>query len=231
MSSPKSSDNKPEIAHDPRHYPGRQKPENSEPAPDADLEERVMSYWEKNGKQTVILVLAVMAFVVGVQLYRYISSQNEEALNEEFASLSSLQELQAFAAEHSSHTLGGIAKLEAAHTLYEQGNYAEAAESYQSARESLQNPQLFERARFGEGMALLMGENTELGIQTLQSIFDDLTLSGYTRGEAAYNIALQYLSDQNYKAAQDVIDRLVATPEADIWIQLGNALYAEISEE
>lgn len=228
MSTPPSSDNPTDLSQDPRHFPGRRPPERSEPAPDADFDEQIKSFLEKNGKQLALLIAVAFVVIVGVQLSRVLSARQESTVQETFAGLTTIEGWKTFADQYSSHSLAGVALLEAAHAEYAAEDFAAAAQTYRNALESLELPQLQERARLGEAMALLFSDNPSAGKDALQALQNDLIVSGYTRGEAAYTLAVEYYQEGNIPATRDTLDRLIATPEAGVWQQLGDALYDEL---
>src|SRR5690554_2952685 len=126
----------PDNAPNPPQVPARSKDIDSDLPPDADVEERFNAFWKKNGT-TIFASIAVAAVIVlGIQTYRYLDERAEANTRAEYGAAESTEQLIAFAQDNEEHPLSGLAYMELANRRYEQGDYVQAANHYQTAYEA-----------------------------------------------------------------------------------------------
>ncbi len=205
----KQRKNKPEL-------PEMEKPDDV--LGDADFEERLLIFWKNHGNRVVIAIIVVVAGVLAYQISGYLAKRNEEKIQADYQKTENTADLIAFGAEHSTHSLGGFAYLQAAHKEYGEKQYAEAAGHYEIAAENLGDSPYAGRARLGFAMASLQSEKLEVGRTALESIAGDEALLETTRAEAAYNLAVFHWDAGNFPEVKKKLDLIETLARPGFWI-------------
>ncbi len=99
----------------------------------ADTEDRLWLFWERNKgtivKGTVGVVVGILAFLA----YFFWNESRRAALGEEFAACQDEAARRAFAARHAGETLSAVALTDVADDLKKTGKFADAAKAYDEA--------------------------------------------------------------------------------------------------
>lgn len=200
--------------------------------PGADLEERIEAFFKENISSLILSVAVAAVIVVGVQIYRYWSASHEEKVRASFGAAQSLDEWLAFARDHSSDPLAGLASFKAGNELYRQGRYAEAIPQYEAALKTVTDGPVTERVRFARAMATLLANpetsSANPGVADLQLLFDDANALQSVRAEAGYQIAVwQWQQDRPAEAIQ-ALDKIETLPKAGLWLDRAAQLRQQI---
>lgn len=196
---------------------------DSDLPPDADLEERFNDFWKKNGPGIFGGIAIGAVVVVGIQLFQYMGEQKEASIREAFAAADTLEAKVSFAEAHPDHELAGLAHLQVADVRYDEGRFAEAAESYAASARSFTDPTLVSRALLGQGMSLLRTGQGESGRALLEAVAMDATALDQTRGEAAYHLAVSYWEMGQIEQAIDATG-MIQGLDAPFWSYRGELL-------
>lgn len=195
-------------------------PQNLDPEsdlpPDADVEERFNDFWKKNGPGIFGGIAVGALLVVGIQVYQYLGEKKEEQIGQAFAEAATEEEKLSFANTHSGHQLGALAWLQVADARYSEDAFVEAAELYDSAAESFEDPTLRTRAQLGQGMSLLQSGSVEAGRAVLESVALNSTALDQTRGEAAYHLAVSYWEAGELEQVEEATS-IILDLEAPFW--------------
>ena len=156
------------------------------------FEERITLYWNENKSFLVGCILILLFVVIGYQAIRIVKDSMEAKIQSEYAAADSNNTLENFVEAYASKPLGGFASLIIADEAYTKGDYEKALEFYTLAISSnLEDSTLYGRARIGQAFALYNNGKTDEGLAKLNSITVDNSLSGATRVEAAYHLAME----------------------------------------
>jgi len=204
-------------------------PESDLP-PDADMEERFNDFWKKNGLSVFGAIALGAAVVVGKQTYDYLQVRAEEDTQTAFVAADTVEDKLAFASEHESHTLGGLALLQTADTAYEAGDFSTAAARYADAQADLGGTPLAGRAQLGEGMALLRHGDAAAGQQALERLSLNLGALDHFRAEAAYQLAFSRWEAGNIAGARTALEVISALDNAANWEARAAALEEQLPE-
>ncbi|HKJ90550.1 MAG TPA: tetratricopeptide repeat protein [Oceanipulchritudo sp.] len=195
-------------------------PQNLDPEsdlpPDADVEERFNDFWKRNGPGIFGGIAIGALLVVGIQVYQYLGEKKEEEIGQAFAETATEEEKLSFANTHSEHQLGALAWLQVADARYGEDAFAEAAELYDSAAESFEDPTLRTRAQLGQGMSLLQSGSVEAGRAVLESVALNRSALDQTRGEAAYHLAVSYWEAGEEEQVEEATS-IILDLEAPFW--------------
>ncbi len=216
MSKKKQDSQKPEL-------PPELNPESDLP-PDADVEERFNDFWKNNGVSVFGGIAIGAAIVIGIQLFQYFGDKKEEALRQEFAVTSSVEQKLEFAEAHPSHQLAALAHLQAADLKFEQDAFTDAADLYAKAAREFDDATLVSRAMLGQGMSLLHAGELEPGRAVLRTLALDGGALDQIRGEAAYHLAISFWEAGDAESALEMTDVILQLDAATFWIYRANLL-------
>jgi hypothetical protein len=196
---------------------------DSDLPPDADMEERFNDFWKKNGPGIFGGIAIGAVIVVGIQLFQYFGEKKEDSIREAFAASNTIEEKISFADEYGDHQLAALANLQVADARYEEGAYADAADSYAEAAKGFDDPTMASRALLGQGMSLLLSGSLDSGRALLEVVALDTTALAQTRGEAAYNLAVTYWEAGDLERVAEITD-IILELEAPFWVFRANSL-------
>ncbi len=191
---------------------------------EADVEDKVWLFWERN-KGTLIggSLLAIIA-VLGVEGYRYSQRQAEINLQKDYQQAVTETELASFGNAHAAKPLGAFALLEAADDKYEVGDFSEAASLYGQSAVNLIGTPFYGRALLGEAMALIKSGQADTGASKLSQLADDSGALDATRAEAAFNLSLLALAQGNYPEANQWVEKVHTLSADSLWDQRAQSL-------
>lgn len=99
----------------------------------ADAEDRLWLFWERNKGVIVKAATAVVVGILGYLAFFFWNESQREALGEEFTACQDEAARRAFAARHPGETLAAIALTDVADDLKRAGKFADAAKAYDEA--------------------------------------------------------------------------------------------------
>ena len=173
--------------------------------PGADAEERFNQFWRENGTSIFSSIALGAIVVIGVQTWRYFQNRAEEKTQQSFLQAASAEELTVFAGDNANHPLAGASYMKLANSEFERGEYVQAAEHYALASEKLQGSAFTERAALGIAMCELLAGSKDKAKASLRAIVDNADMLELTRAEAAFNLALQYVKEEDFKSLEEII--------------------------
>jgi hypothetical protein len=161
----------------------------------ADAEDRLWLFWERNKDIIVKATVAVVVGVLGYLAFFFWNESRREALGEEFTACQDEAARRAFAARHPGETLSAVALTDVADDLKRAGKFADAAKAYDEARRlaglaggAPAVKALADRARLYAALCRLeTGEAA--GAQELAAVADDVSAAETLRGFAMLTLA------------------------------------------
>jgi predicted negative regulator of RcsB-dependent stress response len=196
------------------------------------FEEQVQAFWHKNRRFIFLLVVLALAVIVGRETVQYMWKEREKGIAEAYAAAGdSAATLKAFAAEHDSHALAGIALLRVADEAYEARNFSEAATAYEKATKSLKEPAMAIRARIGAAICQALGGDRAKGEESLKALADDMAIMAGQRTEARYYLATLALGDDRIDEARKMLDEIAQTDLTGMWAQRAFMLRSSLPAE
>lgn len=192
---------------------------------EADFEDRMWLFWNKNKTGIIAGVVILILGVIGINTYRLLEAKQHAAMQEEYsAAIGDTEKLKAFGASNADAPLGGLALLEAADAQYAAGDFAAAISLYQQSLVPLQNSVVVGRARLGVAMAQIKAGQADAGKNTLREILATEALLAAVRAEAAVRLAQLELADGNRDAAKQLLDRVAKMSNVEYWQNNAKAL-------
>jgi hypothetical protein len=197
---------------------------------EADIEDQVWLFWNKNKGTIFAVIIAVFIGVIGVEGYRMYQRSAVTSMQAAYSEAKTPEELTAFGQEHAGTPLGGFALLQSADAQYAQGNYAAAAPLYKSAAASLTDTYVQGRARLGEAMSQVQAGQTDLGKNLLGSIAADTTALVSIRAEATFDLGILALSAEDYAGARRQFEQASAIDQGGPWGSQADRLLQQVPE-
>lgn len=185
---------------------------------EAEFEDKVWLFWERNKTIIITGIIAAILATVAVQGVRIYQENRLAAIQTDFMAATTNEERIEFATANSGHPLAGIALLEAADDLYANDSFSEAAPLYADAATSFaQTPELKARALLGQGVALARGGDRSQAVTILNSLARDTTAADALRAEAAYHAAIISLEEGQTEQARETLQSILPLRYAGIW--------------
>lgn len=186
--------------------------------PDADFDDRFMDFWKRNGVSIFTGIALAALFVIGYQIYQFVSDRREASIRAEFAAVESQAERIAFTQKFPKHPLAGLAFLEIANQKYDAGDWTQAASYFQAAVDALGSNPAAQRAQLGAAMTQLKAGQRDQARQSLEILALSPSAFATTRAEAVYNLAVLAWEE----GLKDDVRRHIATiegmEESGFWI-------------
>lgn len=201
---------------------------------DADFEDRVWLFWQRHGKKTVAIASAVFLSIIAAIVYVQVGKMKIVALQDEFASLTTIEQKLVFAADNESDPIAGTAYFSAAGELADEGKFAEAASAFENAARVLSANTEFkamrDRAIIAQAASLAQTpepENKTRSRDLLKKLASSPDTDSVYRGQAMYELAVLALADKNLDEARlwlNEMDRALAP--TNFWQERKRALIA-----
>lgn len=154
------------------------------------FEVKAQAFWEKNRTFILGVCVVILVAIIAREGWQFMAASKERGLQGEYAKVADRPEqLPAFAAANSGHTLGGVAYLRVADEKYAAGDYRQALENYTKAAASLKVPAVVGRARVGAAISQLNAGDKAAAETALKAIAADASLLKTARAEAMYHSA------------------------------------------
>jgi len=193
---------------------------------EAEFEDRMWLYWQRNKAFIVGTVVACFAVVIGVQGFRHFQSEGRKAMQDSYLAADSTEAKAAFGQENAGNPLGGLALLQAADAIYAEEDYAAAAEQYLAAAKAFEEPIFKYRAQLGAAMATLKAGDQEAGASQLAALSGETSAPEAVRAEAAYHLAALDIASGSFETAYETLSSI----ETRGWQQMAEQLIAEVPE-
>lgn len=183
---------------------------------DADVEDRVWLFWKRNRATIIAAIIIVCAAVLGNTLYQFWQVRHLENVQQAYLTADTPEAMLAFVKEYGKEPLGAIAQVQLADIAYEGGRFEEAAAGYAQALNAIEVPELAQRARLGEAIALIRAGKDPSYTKLAALAQDALALDAY-RAQAAYQLAVLAAQAKDYAGARAWIEQIAALPYAGTW--------------
>ena len=208
-------------------------PEGSAPgdsSPADDFEARLVIFWQRHYRTVLVSVAVVCVAILGYEVVLYAVGRKEQAIQEAFQAASGNAALLAFAREHPTHSLAGVAYLQVAIDQYRNGEFIPASNSYRDAIDRLGDSVLTERARLGYGVASIRGGEEAIGVDILTALTLDESILDGTRAEAAYNLAVVHWKNRKIDEVGRQLDLIAGLETPGYWVNKADGLRTGIPE-
>ncbi len=182
-----------------------------------DLEDRLWLFWRNHRNKVYGVICVISAVIILWQGWRIYQAHVEASLQGEFAAATDAPALTAFAQAHPDATLGKLAQLEAADTLYKDGKFKEATDAYVKASTMLGDDEKSGRARLGQAMAVLQAGDAKTSAQLLEALTNDSTVVENLRAEATYYLAILAVQAGDNDGATKWLNHLKEFKESNVW--------------
>ena len=178
------------------------------------------NFWERWRSWVLCAVVGLFTLVFvyqGLQLWESLRVQRVQRAF--LAALDKESDLLAFAHEHPTVPLGGVAYLAAADAAYAEGDFTLAASRYESAAEALSGTPLGTRAQLGQGASLLQKGDSVSGTPILEAVATDPSALVALSAQAAYLLALQALEENSFEIYDQRLALLEQLPgNTHLWL-------------
>lgn len=198
---------------------------------EASFEEQIQAFWHKNSRFIYLLIILALAVIVGREVVQYMWKERERGVAEAYAAADDSTKLKAFAAEHDSHALAGLALLRVADEAYEARDYSAAAAAYEQAVAPLKDQAMATRARIGAAICQALGGDRAKGEAALKALADDMAIMSGQRMEARYHLAALALGDGRIDEARKTLDEIAQTDLTGMWAQRAFMLRSSLPAE
>jgi len=191
---------------------------------DADIEDRVWLFWKRNRSTIIAVIAAAVIVTVGISGYDLWKANRTDKVQDAYLAAETPQALAAFAQEYQGEALAAVAALRLADEDYRAGQFEKAAALYaQAAPELKVAPELQQRARLGEAVALFMS-GKDAKAEKLKAFAQDGTVFDAYRAQADYQLALIAVEAKDYLTARSWLEQLAALPQSGIWAERAQVL-------
>lgn len=187
---------------------------------EADFSDRLWLFWQRNRSVISIAVAAVIVVVAGYFAVQFLKLHFHGSMQREYvAAQQSPAELEAFAASNSSKPLGGVAYIQLADEAYDAGEFAKAADLYAKSQAGLASTPAFGRALLGQGISLQFAGQTDEARKVLGQLVENTQVLGALRAQAAFDLIVLEISQNQNDAAKAWLKRVTEIPGAGIWAE------------
>ncbi|HRE82581.1 MAG TPA: tetratricopeptide repeat protein [Opitutaceae bacterium] len=201
--------------------------------PDAPIpvpfDEKLRRFWARNSKLITILCVIIGLVIAGKGAWQIIQERREAGVAEEYAKLTTSDQLKSFAAANKGHRLAGVAYLRLADEAFTAGKYAEAGAQYSNAASALEGNILQPRAVVGGAVSKLLGGDRAGGEAALKSLSSDLSQPVAVRAEATYHLATLAAEAGDGATLQTLVAQLNTISPQSFWAQRAGFLKVETS--
>jgi hypothetical protein len=207
----------PTRAFDPRAGDDRHLVSVDDSFAEADYEDRIWLFWQKNRAFVLSFISLLCLGVVAWEGWVLYQKHQNEVLQQIYSEATTAPDLLTYARLHPDTKLGQLALLEAADTFYQGGNFKTAEDAYGDAATAWGYDPNGQRARLGRALALLFDGQVEACKDALKGLAGDTLVLPNYRAEANYFLAVLALQAGDRAGAQQWIDAVKAVPQAQVW--------------
>lgn len=196
-------------------------PQGVESTPEipAYVSEDIYRFWKNNGSRILIYSGIFLLAIIGTQSWKYLSVSSENNLKEEFAQLSSSEEMEAFANTHKSHSLAGYAYLQLAKEGFEAEDFEKAFDCYRLAEASLGGTDLEGIVILGQATSLEELDRVDEAVVLLESALGNIEFAKGIRAEAMFKRIVIAMSNGQDDVVKSFTAKLEAIDDTGIWTQ------------
>jgi hypothetical protein len=192
------------------------------------FEDKLLMFWEKNGRAVVTVVVVAALAIVARWAFTAYAESRERAIAAEYAAAKDTAGLKAFAQAHPEAELAGVAQLRIADEAYVAGNFAAAQADYEAAAKTLSGQVLGDRARLGAAISKLQAGDAAGGKAALEALAKDVVFTRTLRAEAAFHLALQARDAGQSAEAKKMIELVSNIEPAGFWAQRATQLQSTL---
>lgn len=194
----------------------------------ATFEDKLHVFWDKNRNTLYAVCVGVILAIIAKGGWDYLERQKEAKIGRAYAAAATSDQLKAFAAEHSGHTLAGVAQLRMADEAYGAGKAADAVAGYEKAMAVIKDGPLAARAKLGHALAQVQAGKAAEATKELKALADDANQFKAVRTEAAYHLTSLAVEAGNATEAQKYSDQLMQIDVSSPWTQRAMTLRASL---
>lgn len=191
---------------------------------EASMEDKVWLFWRQYNRHILLAIALIFLGFIGFQGIGFYKERQIEKLQEDYQEAIDEGNALTFAQNNPKEPLAGTVFIQEADKLIEDKNYSEAIQFYQKALASLKNTPLADRCRLSIAITHFFNGDRNAAKQNLESLMNRHESMGTIRAEAAYQLALITLEDEDYNATKTYLDLVSRIPNAGIWGQKGSVL-------
>lgn len=183
------------------------------------------AFWDRNRQIILAVCAAGLLAVIGREGWQYFSTQQEQAIRNDYAKVAERpDQWAAFANANSGHVLAGVAYLRLADSKYSAGEFRPAGENYTKALANLKDPALLGRAKIGAAMSQINQGDRAAGEAALKTIGAEVTLPKGARAEATYHLASIASEAGNATEVSRLVSEISKIDGSSMWSQRATAL-------
>ena len=184
-------------------------------------EENFRKFWEKNARTVYAGCAVLLLTIVGKAAYNSYAEHRREVLAAEYKVAEKSNKLPAFITEHPGEPLAGLAELNLADQAYKAGKYADAASGYQRSADILKTGPLAGRALVGAATCNIFLNKTDLAVEKLKQVANDVNQLKGIRSEAAFKVASLAATASKNDEAVKYLDLTNTIDPSSSWAQQG----------
>jgi predicted negative regulator of RcsB-dependent stress response len=181
--------------------------------------EELYRFWTSHGSRLVFYGVALLAVVLGTQLWIHSSSSREGSLRETFSTLATNEERVAFAEKHASHPLAAYAWLQAGKEAHEAGDVETALAYFERASKPLAKKELAGWVDLHRAGCLSDLERNDEALALLAKLANDENLAKGIRAEATFKRIVIAKSMDRSELVSTETARLDALDESGFWTE------------
>jgi Uncharacterized protein conserved in bacteria len=195
------------------------------------LEDKLLIFWEKNGRSVIAVVVLVAVGLIARWGFQVFAENRERAIAAEYAAANDSVALKAFAESQPTAALSGVAYLRLADEAYAEGRFAAAQADYDSAKKILGNNILGDRARLGSAISQIQAGDAAGGKTALEALANDVSYLGTLRGEAAFHLAVLAREAGQPAEARKWVELTLSADPTGLWAQRAMQLSIGLPED
>ena len=192
------------------------------------FEDRLHLFWKNNGNAVLTLCGLVLVGIAAKGGWDYLAAQKELGIEKDYAAATTPEQLKAFAASHTDHSLAGLALVRVADEAYADGKNADAVTAYDKALPALKGTPLAARARLGRALSKVGAGKATEGAAELKQLADDAAQNKGVRAEATYHLASLAADSGNAADVQKLSEQLMKIDIQSPWTQRAMGLRASM---
>ncbi|HCJ11908.1 MAG: hypothetical protein A2Y14_02325 [Verrucomicrobia bacterium GWF2_51_19] len=192
--------------------------------------ETLLSFWKRAQKGILLLLCVIVLGLATYQGTRYFQKSRMRNMQAAFMSLKDDVQRLAFAKKYASLPLGGLVTLSLADDAYKMGKYEDAADLYSKARKGLKDTLFYQRAKLGQGIALIAAGKADKGKERLKKLALDKGTSAIIAAEAFFTLAVSEFEGKHYSDCKMYLGEVYKIPSAGIFIEKAKILEEQLEK-
>lgn len=183
------------------------------------LEDKLLIFWEKNGRTVIALLVIVAVAIVARWGFALFAENRERAVAADYSAASDSTALKSFADAHPSAALAGVAHLRLADEAYVAGKFSAAQADYDAAAKVLAGQPLGDRARLGSALSQLQAGDGAGAKSALEGLAGNTSFPRTLRGEAAFHLAMLARDAGQIADAHKWVELVLSVDPSGLWAQ------------